>query len=273
MTENNNRVKKCIFPERINKVVLHGNPVFKALVKCYCSNQSYLPLVYCTTVDSVVLFGLNASVCSYKVINKVCKSMMIEQTCLQVSRGRQLVQGGPADGPETSCCGQRGAGRQTALHSDSTNTQYNIHTPHTSPPLNIWTWHFHDSCLIWWCFTQRRIIVMKVKVGKYLHVWLISRNPWLSDRRHDDSKCILTAGCQTCSWLQWVFSAGRHKTSTSEKKLGTARRESHDLQLLQKWDILSSVWGTVLLQLMCMMGPSLWTSTRSRQSGENILHL
>lgn len=158
----------------------------------------------------------------------VCKSIMAEQTCLQVSRGRQLVQGGPADGPETSCCGQRGAGRQTALHSDSTNTQhlYTAHHPsikymNLTPP-----WLLTDM------FYSKEEHCNEGKSGEtpshMLLKWLISKIPRLSDvdRRadftlceypwHNDSKYILTAGCQTSSRLQWVFSAACHKTSSSE---------------------------------------------------------
>lgn len=41
---------------------------------------------------------------------------------LQVKQGSWLVQRGPAGGPKMSCCGQQGAGRQTAVHWDSTDT-------------------------------------------------------------------------------------------------------------------------------------------------------
>lgn len=43
---------------------------------------------------------------------------------LQVKPDGLLVQGGPAEGPKMSCCGQQGAGRQTAVHSDSADTHY-----------------------------------------------------------------------------------------------------------------------------------------------------
>lgn len=85
---------------------------------CYCASQSYL--LYCEAYWLLPFDRMN--------LYFVWKSVTTKQNCLQVSRGRHLVQGSPADGPETSCCGQRDAGRQTALHSDSTDITTTTHS-------------------------------------------------------------------------------------------------------------------------------------------------
>ena len=64
--------------------------------------------------------------------------------CVQVNRGSRLVQGSRWDAPETSCCGQRGAGRRTATRSGFTNTViiqlYSALTPLSAVMMKMWGW-------------------------------------------------------------------------------------------------------------------------------------